>query len=108
MVLSKPVKVKFKMTETALTISGKEPIRSSELDPKFKYELIKMHGSEKILKCFQCGTCTFDSPVARYETYGNPILHYPQLLGLAMGHSTRRISLQRTPSQDIKNTKTSN
>ena len=28
------------------------------------------------------------------EVCGIPILHYPQLLELAMGHSTRRISLQ--------------
>jgi len=48
----------------------KEPIKSSEINPKFKYELIKLHGSEKLLKCFQCGTCTSDCPVARYsDTY---------------------------------------
>jgi len=48
----------------------KEPIRASEINPKFKYELIKLHGSEKLLKCFQCGTCTSDCPVARYsDTY---------------------------------------
>ncbi|MEM3377342.1 MAG: 4Fe-4S dicluster domain-containing protein [Candidatus Bathyarchaeia archaeon] len=45
-------------------------IRASEIDPKFKYELLKMPGSEKILKCFQCGTCTSDCPVARFsDTY---------------------------------------
>jgi heterodisulfide reductase subunit C len=53
------------MTETT-----KEPIRASELDPKFKYEISKMHGGEKLLRCFQCGTCTSDCPVARFsETY---------------------------------------
>ena len=54
------------MAETA----AKEPIRASEIDPKFKYELSKMHGGEKLLKCFQCGTCTSDCPVARFsDTY---------------------------------------
>ena len=55
------------MTESTIS---KEPIRASEIDPKFKYELTKMHGSEKLLKCFQCGTCTSDCPVARFsDTY---------------------------------------
>jgi hypothetical protein len=40
------------MTET--TATGKEPIKASEIDPKFKYELTRMHGGEKLLKCFQC------------------------------------------------------
>jgi heterodisulfide reductase subunit C len=59
------------VTETATTKEpNREPIKASEIDPKFKYELSRMHGSEKILRCFQCGTCTSDCPVARYsETY---------------------------------------
>ncbi|MCW4054303.1 MAG: 4Fe-4S dicluster domain-containing protein [Candidatus Bathyarchaeota archaeon] len=55
------------MTETA---TSKEPIKSSEIDPKFKYKLSRMHGGEKLLRCFQCGTCTSDCPVARFsDTY---------------------------------------
>jgi heterodisulfide reductase subunit C len=55
------------VTETA---TSKEPIKASEIDPKFKYELSRMHGSEKLLRCFQCGTCTSDCPVARFsDTY---------------------------------------
>lgn len=46
----------------------KEPIRASEIDPKFKYEISKMHGGKKLLKCFQCGTCTSDCPVARFSS----------------------------------------
>ncbi len=63
------------MTETAtseIKDSAKEPIKASEFDPKFKYQLIKMHGSEKLLKCFQCGTCTSDCPVARYSDSYRP------------------------------------
>ena len=53
------------MTETA-----EKPIKASEIDPKFKYEISKMHGGEKIMRCFQCGTCTSDCPVARFsDTY---------------------------------------
>ena len=55
------------MTEAT---TAKEPIKASEIDPKFKYEISKMHGGEKLLRCFQCGTCTSDCPVARFsETY---------------------------------------
>ncbi len=50
--------------------TNKEPIKASEIDPKFKYEIAKMHGGEKLLRCFQCGTCTSDCPVARFsDTY---------------------------------------
>jgi heterodisulfide reductase subunit C len=55
------------MTEAATT---KEPIKASEIDPKFKYEISKMPGGERLLRCFQCGTCTSDCPVARFsDTY---------------------------------------
>ena len=48
----------------------KKTIKASEMDPKFKYEISKMHGGEKLMRCFQCGTCTSDCPVARFsETY---------------------------------------
>jgi heterodisulfide reductase subunit C len=53
-----------------VTEMAKEPIKASEIDPKFKYEISKMHGGEKLLRCFQCGTCTSDCPVARFsDTY---------------------------------------
>jgi heterodisulfide reductase subunit C len=46
---------------------GSEP---SKMDPKFKYEISKRHGGEKLMRCFQCGTCTSDCPVAKFsETY---------------------------------------
>jgi heterodisulfide reductase subunit C len=47
-----------------------KPIKASEIDPKFKYEIAKMHGGEKLMRCFQCGTCTSDCPIARFsDTY---------------------------------------
>ncbi len=48
----------------------KKVVKASEIDPKFKYEISKMHGGEKLMRCFQCGTCTSDCPVARFsDTY---------------------------------------
>jgi heterodisulfide reductase subunit C len=45
-------------------------LKSTEMDNKFKYEVSKIPGAEKIMLCFQCGTCTADCPVARFsETY---------------------------------------
>ncbi len=50
------------------TIKG--PIKVSEIDPKFKYKLSKIPGGEKVMRCFQCGTCTSDCPIARFsDTY---------------------------------------
>jgi len=55
------------MTENVVSSSNKEPIRASEFDPKFKYEIVKIHGGERLLKCYQCGTCTSDCPIARFS-----------------------------------------
>ena len=53
-----------------MTETGQKMIKSSEIDPKFKYEISKMHGGEKLMRCFQCGTCTSDCPIARFsDTY---------------------------------------
>ncbi len=50
-------------------ISNKS-IKASEIDPKFKYEISNMHGGEKLMRCFQCGTCTSDCPIAEFsDTY---------------------------------------
>jgi heterodisulfide reductase subunit C2 len=68
-------------TAPAAKDTMREPIKSSEIDPKFKYQLTKMHGGENLLKCFQCGTCTSDCPVARYSDTYRPrtILHMARL-----------------------------
>ena len=47
-------------------------VKATEMDPKFKYEIKKMPGAEKILLCFQCGTCTSDCPIARFEDLYRP------------------------------------
>lgn len=44
----------------------------TELDPKFKYEISKIPGAEKIMLCFQCGTCTADCPVSRFSDSYRP------------------------------------
>ncbi|MFQ6076878.1 MAG: 4Fe-4S dicluster domain-containing protein [Candidatus Bathyarchaeia archaeon] len=43
----------------------KEEPKIARMDPKFKYELAKFHGAEKVMLCFQCGTCTADCPVGQ-------------------------------------------
>ncbi len=56
------------MTE-AVAIEEKR-LKASETNRDFKYEIVKVHGGEKLLKCFQCGTCTSDCPIARFsDTY---------------------------------------
>jgi heterodisulfide reductase subunit C len=50
-----------------MTEAVQRPIKSSEIDSKFKYEISKMHGGEKLMRCFQCGTCTSDCPIARFS-----------------------------------------
>jgi len=53
------------MTETL-----HKTIKASEIKPGFKYEISQMHGGEKLLRCFQCGTCTSDCPIAKFsDTY---------------------------------------
>ncbi|MCL1977240.1 MAG: 4Fe-4S dicluster domain-containing protein [Candidatus Bathyarchaeota archaeon] len=72
------------MTEISATqTSSNQPIKTSEIDPKFKYELVALSGSEKILRCFQCGTCTSDCPIARYsDSYRPRTLIHMATLGL--------------------------
>ena len=70
------------MTEVSTLNQGKEqPIKASEIDPTFKYELEKIPGAEKILLCFQCGTCTSDCPIARFSDNYRPrtLIHMAQL-----------------------------
>ena len=50
--------------------AGQKTTKSLKIDPRFKYEISKMYGGEKLMRCFQCGTCTSDCPIARFsDTY---------------------------------------
>jgi heterodisulfide reductase subunit C len=42
----------------------KKVIKSSELDPKFKYEVAHQPGGENLKFCFACGVCTAGCPVS--------------------------------------------
>jgi len=51
---------------------GKEPeqrivLKIAEMDPRFKHQIREIPGAEKIMLCFQCGTCTADCPIARFS-----------------------------------------
>jgi heterodisulfide reductase subunit C len=47
-------------------------IKAEEMDPKFKYKISKIHGAEKLMLCYQCGTCTADCPIARFSDFYRP------------------------------------
>jgi len=51
-------------------VGAKEMLKISDIDMKFKKEVQKMPGGERMMMCFQCGTCTADCPVSRFsDTY---------------------------------------
>ncbi|MEM2104758.1 MAG: 4Fe-4S dicluster domain-containing protein [Candidatus Bathyarchaeia archaeon] len=62
------------MSEEKSETQGYVPpvIKAEELDPKFKYKMSRMHGAEKVMVCFQCGTCTADCPIARFSEFYRP------------------------------------
>jgi len=67
----------------------REVFRLSEADSHFKYEVSKIPGAEKLMLCFQCGTCTADCPVARFSGSYRPI----QILRMAqLGMKERVLS----------------
>ncbi|MGB9778313.1 MAG: 4Fe-4S dicluster domain-containing protein [Candidatus Bathyarchaeales archaeon] len=47
-------------------------IKAEEMNPKFKYEMSKKHGAERLMLCFQCGTCTADCPISRFSDFYRP------------------------------------
>jgi len=53
-------------------LAGESVSAYSKIDPKFRHEVTKMPGGEKILQCFQCGTCTSDCPIARFSDKYRP------------------------------------
>jgi len=52
--------------------AAQKPAKPEKIDPKFKYEIMKMPGAEKIHLCFQCGTCTADCAIARFTDFYKP------------------------------------
>jgi heterodisulfide reductase subunit C len=50
----------------------KSVIRSSELDPKFKYEVTSRPGGEKLKVCYACGVCTAGCPVSEVSDDFDP------------------------------------
>ncbi len=50
----------------------KTVLKMTDMDPKFKYEISKIPGAEKVMLCFQCGTCTADCPIARFDDFYRP------------------------------------
>jgi heterodisulfide reductase subunit C len=64
-------------------VEVKEPLKTTRLDPKFKYEVAKMPGGENILYCFQCGKCSATCPVRRFDNDYQPrLIIRATLLGL--------------------------
>jgi heterodisulfide reductase subunit C len=47
-------------------------IHSRDLDPQFKFLIVKEPGGENIKKCFSCGTCTAGCPVREITDRYNP------------------------------------
>jgi heterodisulfide reductase subunit C len=68
-------------TRQTLIVSGKmqpketeqrKVFRINDMDSRFAYEISKIPGAEKIMLCFQCGTCTADCPIARFSDSYRP------------------------------------
>jgi len=60
---------------------GKTVLKITPESSRFKYEIKKIPGAEKLMLCFQCGTCTADCPIARFDESYRPrrILRMTQL-----------------------------
>lgn len=60
---------------------NKSTLRISDIDMQFKNEVNKIPGGERMMMCFQCGTCTADCPIARFSDTYRPrrILRMAQL-----------------------------
>jgi heterodisulfide reductase subunit C len=46
--------------------------KAGRINPKFKYEISEVPGAERIMLCFQCGTCTAGCPISRFSEFYNP------------------------------------
>jgi len=59
----------------------KPTVKISDVNMQFKNEVKKIPGGERLMMCFQCGTCTADCPIARFSDSYRPrkILRMAQL-----------------------------
>ena len=59
----------------------KATLKISDIDTRFKNEVKNIPGGERLMMCFQCGTCTADCPIARFSDTYRPrqILRMAQL-----------------------------
>jgi len=53
-------------------VAIKATLKISDIDMKFKKEVQKIPGGERMMMCFQCGTCTADCPIARFSDSYRP------------------------------------
>jgi len=62
-------------------IETKATLKITDIDMRFKNEVKKIPGGERLMMCFQCGTCTADCPIARFSDSYRPrqILRMAQL-----------------------------
>lgn len=63
------------------TTEKEDRVKPAETISEFKYEIENAHGENRLLSCFQCGTCTSDCPIARFSDSYSPrkILRMVQL-----------------------------
>lgn len=70
-------------------IETKAPLKITDIDRGFKSEVKRIPGGERLMMCFQCGTCTADCPIARFSDSYRP----RQLLRMAqLGLKARVLS----------------
>jgi heterodisulfide reductase subunit C len=71
------------MPENLKTIQVLKSLKTTKIDPNFKFEVAKMPGGESIKYCFQCGKCTATCPIRRFDKEYTPrLIIRATLLGL--------------------------
>jgi len=69
------------LTENKPNTELKEHIKSTDLDPNFKYEIANTDEGKTILYCYQCGTCSSSCQSSCADLYPHQIIRMA-LLGL--------------------------
>ena len=69
------------MADINSNIELKEPVKITDMDPEFKYEIAKTDEGKTILYCYQCGTCSSSCQSACADLYPHQIIRMA-LLGL--------------------------